>query len=163
MYAHPAIAVSHRNPSAHWAPGTRFAKHDGTAELPTDATSWAAVLDRATNLIWPVNELSEGATHQQALDLASACRLLGQADWQVAHPADFESIISRDHSGPAVHPEFIALMDGHLHNDWHWTSSPDVSAPDFAWYVGLDYGYVGIGDRDGRLRVRVVRSAVPSQ
>jgi hypothetical protein len=158
------VPYAHRNPYAHFAAGDRFAKLAGINELPADADSWSAVLDRATGLIWPVAELAEEATQDEAEKLASECRVFGLSDWQLAHIADYESIITRNAHGPAVHPEFAALMGESLHSDWHWTSVRDASDPEScAWYVGLNGGNVSIDGRGYRLRARVVRSAVPGQ
>ena len=141
----------------------RFQKYGPSGALPESAETWPAVIDNASGLIWPVAAISESATHAEGLQLAAECRAFGKADWRMPLDVEWATVIDRTQHKPALHPDFARLMGESIRPDGHWTSSPDVSAPDCAWYVDLSYGGVDFNGRVLRLRVRVVRSAVPSQ
>ena len=140
----------------------RFVKVDANGnDLPNDAPTWPAFRSLATGVIWAVDELAR-MSHAEATAAAATTDVAGGFG-RLATLAEFEAdVVDRERAEPAINDEVRYLAPG-FDAGAFWTSSPDVSAPDYAWFVLLNYGGVNLFSRDDRLRVRVVRSAVPSQ
>lgn len=81
-------------------------------------------------------------------------RCAGHNDWRFWNDEEACSLIDRSKHGPAADPVL------NLAPEWYWTSTrykPNEAS--FAWAVGFGRGLVLVYNRDGRFRVRAVRSA----
>jgi hypothetical protein len=79
-------------------------------------------------------------------------------DWRLPNVRELQSIVDYGRMEPAIDPVFSGL------SEFYWTSTSYAEAPDDAWGVGFNVGYVGIrvklGDFDFSFNfVRAVRDA----
>jgi Protein of unknown function (DUF1566) len=122
--------------------------------------SWAAgpyaynmtgdeVTDAATGLVWKrcsagqvwngstCNNASIPMSHEQALAYAA-----GQAGWRLPNVKELASIVDNSRVNPSI--DVVAFPN--TYSDYfYWTSSPYVSASNFAWYVEFWAGSVRNG------------------
>lgn len=128
-------------------PNTRFAIYNaGTATNPNEDL----VLDKETGLIWPrhANPLTDA---KNWLDANTACRefkLANRIGWRLPAVEELSSLIDTRRSRPALptgHP-FLSVQVGAA--AWaYWTSTSLEDTPHAAWFVNLDAGAAGPGDK----------------
>ena len=124
------------------------------------STDGAEVIDSKTGLTW--RRCNEGLawngntcagtalrfTHEQALAHAQT-----QAGWRLPNVKELQSIVDRSRSDPAI--DTIAFPGT---PSWgHWTSSPDIRNPSYAWHNGFSTGGAGSCPRSDADYVRLVR------
>ena len=139
----------------------RFVKISDTGlELPPDATEWAAVLDKAANLMWSANDVGKGEIKHAAAEKAVAkLDLAGAKDWRLPTVEELFLLADRTKFCPAIDTDFFPSCQ----SDYYWSSSPDASAPaDDAWIVHFNNGHSDDNHRGHTAFVRAVRSVVPA-
>ena len=109
--------------------------------------------DALLNLEWHAESI-RGRNWQDAMDKAAA---LGD-DWRAPAIDELASLCDRTRREPACDPVLNMPFD-----DWHWSSSPVVGWPEYAWLVYFDLGDVDDGHRNDGGFVRPVRVARPRQ
>ena len=132
----------------------RFIKigEDG-ALLPADATSWVAVLDTKTNLMWAV-EILPHRPFKEALEAPKSLTTAGFKDWRLATVEELFCLADRSRYEPAIDTNYFPETP----SSWFWSSTVDASSPSgFAWSVGFYSGDSGWGSQDGGGFVRAVR------
>jgi len=126
------------------------------------------VTDTCTGLMWQkdtadVNEDEQLTPLGDTLawcDAASYCENLsfaGHDDWRLPNVRELQTIADYGRFNPSIDPAFTALPE------FYWTSTSYQEAPDAAWGMGFNVGYVGIrvklGDFDFSYNyVRAVRA-----
>lgn len=135
------------------APDSRFsANGDGT------------VTDKATGLIW--KQCAEGLsgadcltgsatnfTWQQALQHAEAAVFAGSSLWRLPNKKELASLVEQRCYLPAINSRFFPNTP----SSWFWSSSPNASNPNYAWYVYFGDGYVNNSYKGNAIYVRLVR------
>ena len=118
------------------------------------------VRDTATGLDWLVAYASPNElTHKAAEKAVAKLEVAGHSDWRLPTRFELESILDLGRFNPAINPD---LFPG-TKPDWHWTASPDASAPACAWIVSFYGGLVSLFRRDNLAWVRAVRVSRASQ
>jgi hypothetical protein len=140
----------------------RFTKLDSAGSpLADDASTWVAVLDNTTSLIWTAGNV--GDEHLEWSDAKAACAALTlceQSDWRMPSVEELFALADRSCFSPAIDTAFFPLTK----NDRYWSSTPDASSPaGCAWFVYFDYGSASVDFQNFTAFVRAVRSARASQ
>ena len=105
-------------------------------ELPFSATSWDAVLDRASRLMYSAELVGPERPWKQA-HLPDGFRCAGYADWRRASRREALAIVDDTRYSPAVDTRFFRFPKAGL----IWTDTTDASdLESFAWLVALDDG-----------------------
>lgn len=128
------------------------------------------VTDTCTGLMWQKNTADLNNDEQIEIlgdtsawcDAASYCDALsfaGHEDWRLPNARELQSIVDYGRSNPSIDPVFGGL------SEFYWSSTSYQEAPDDAWGVGFNSGYVGIrvklGDFDFSYNyVRAVRGGM---
>jgi hypothetical protein len=122
-------------------PSTRYSFGDGGNETVHDATTgltWSRAVEVAQDLSWS--------------DATAFCPTLGTG-WRLPSPAELESIVDLTQQDPAI--------DGSIFPDtpdaYFWTSAPQASDSNYAWYVAFVHGHVDVYDVGMKWWVRCVR------
>jgi hypothetical protein len=115
-----------------------------------------AVLQAGTGLMWAAATLPDRMTYAEAEKTCKDLRLLGYDDWRLPTAHELFGIVDLSRHSPAIDTD--AFPD--TPPNWHWTSSPDASAPDYAWIVNFNYGNVNLYLRNLAAFVRAVRGPV---
>ncbi len=133
----------------------RWVKIDANGNhLPADSTrtDHVALLFPDTGWMVAVAPLARegGAAYASQADVeaaAKALRLLGHDDWILAPDTVYDRhVIDRRFHKPAADPKRYPHL---LRGNWYWTSTAAPWSSAAAFYVDLDYGYVGYYPRDG--------------
>ncbi len=122
------------------------------------------VTDTCTGLMWQkdtadVDEIfADTLAWCEALEYCEDLSFADYEDWRLPNVRELQSIVDYGTFNPAIDPIFGAL------SEFYWTSTTYADAPDDAWGVGFNVGYVGIrvktGDFDFSFNyIRAVRSA----
>jgi hypothetical protein len=105
--------------------------------------------DALLNVEWH-RESFRASNFQAAVD---KCTSLGEG-WRMPTMDELSSLIDRVRSNPACDPILNMPFE-----DWHWSSSPVVGWPEYAWYVNFYGGDVNYNLRNLSGFVRPVRAA----
>jgi hypothetical protein len=120
----------------------------------------AVVTDATTGLMWTRAPLDCGrVNHADAVAACSNCRIDGHTDWRLPTAHELFGIVDLSRYDPAIDPARFPDTP----SNWFWSSSPDASVPDCAWFVYFYGGNVGLGYRGSNAFVRAVRSVPASQ
>ncbi len=93
-------------------------------------------------------------TWQQALAASAQNTLAGFSDWRLPNKNELASIVEYRCYQPAInHQQFPNTPSA-----WYWSSSPNASDSNGAWYVGFYGGNVGNYDKNFYNHVRLVRA-----
>ena len=125
------------------------------------------VSDNLTGLMWTKDANAPGPTActpatskswQQALDYAACLNsnsYLGFNDWRVPSIRELGGLVDASRSNPALpagHP-FTSVQ-----SSYYWSGSTYANSTVNAWYVVMNYGYVGYGSKTNSYYVWPVRS-----
>lgn len=118
------------------------------------------VLDTVTGLMWQRNVDAGpgdggGFIWSAALEHCDSLTLAGHADWRLPSRIELVSLVDFTRAEPAIAADVFPGTP----SAWHWTSSPSVDPPNFAYYVNFFYGYTNSNDRVYSQQVRCVRTA----
>lgn len=133
--------------------------------LADSATSWCAVEDNVTGLLWQNHQSTPstyytnygdnraGDVSKYATDNATLCGLSG---WRLPTVDELETLVdaSKPYPGPTINTAWFANTPGNL----YWSSSPSVGNSYGAWSVGFSGGGVGNYYRNFDVHVRLVRA-----
>ena len=135
--------------------------------LPDNASSWCAVKDNVTGLLWQNHQVPPatftnwgdnraGDASKYAADNATLC---GQSGWRLPTVDELQSIVdySKPFPGPTINTAWFPNTPSY---SYYWASSPYVGAtPDLAWNVYFGRGNVGPNYRRYSHPVRWVRAS----
>jgi hypothetical protein len=136
-----------------------------TSQFVIDAAK-GTVLDKKTGLMWKrCAEGQSGAncatgiyssyTWKSALTRAVDSTHASYQDWHLPNSKELESLVEEKCSNPAINTTAFPNAP----SAWYWSSSPDASDPNNAWYVGFTSGYSDHDLRTGTgYAVRLVRN-----
>ncbi len=110
--------------------------------------------DTSTHLIWSAASLKV-SSWTDAESQCKALRLGGHKDWRMPTVKELISIVDYTKRNPAIDSKAFPNTPA----EWHWSSSPVVGWPEYAWGVYFSYGYVYYGHRSNSGFVRPVRVA----
>lgn len=116
-------------------------------DLADNASSWCAVKDKVTGLMWQ-NQSATGTytnygdnrvgdASKYAADNATLCGLSG---WRLPTVDELQTIVdySKPYPGPTINTTWFPNTPGYL----YWSSSPYVGDSNYAWGVGFHNGDV---------------------
>jgi hypothetical protein len=131
------------------------------ADLPADATDHKAVRIEhpmlARPLIVTAYHAPKEMTQKQAVKWAESLDVNGWS-WRAMTVEEAMWIPDRT-KYPATPKLYFPDLEEY---EWIWTSSVDAESPsDYAWSVGLRYGYVARDDQPNHYSVRAVRAGQP--
>jgi hypothetical protein len=95
------------------------------------------VYDSETNLSWQ-DDVSVKSVKKTWVDAKSYCKNLnfaGYSDWFLPTISQLESLVDTNRYNPAIKKEFKNTI-----SSYYWSSSPNVSYSNDAWYVNFEYG-----------------------
>jgi len=156
-----SVAILHafaRKDSANAEAAPRFVKYASGAPVADDATSWDAVLDNTTGLMWCAEDqkVSNWASSEKA---CSDLRTSGFDDWRWPTIQERLSIVDYSRTEPAIDTALFRMSS----SGWHWTSTRYAGSPSsYAWLVILLYGYANFNNQDYSGRVLACRRAAPA-
>ena len=122
----------------------------------------AEVTDKRSGLVWArcsVGQTWNGLTctgsprnltHEAALQHAAS-----QTGWRLPNVKELASLTDKGCTSPALDSKAFPATPP----QWYWSSSPNLTSTDTAWYVYFVYGGVGNEYRSVALAVRLVRSS----
>jgi hypothetical protein len=151
--------------------GPYYAKPSWDQEIPAGQrfivlSNWnnAAVLDRETGLVWQRTPGFPGTlTADPWINAAFVCHKLGNAPftsginrlgWRLPSVEELASLIDMTQSNPA-------LPAGHpfqgVQSDDYWTATSEEGAPERAYIVGLNNGFMALTDKTAVVNFWCVR------
>lgn len=133
---------------------SRFIKISADGKkLKADATTWTAVLDNTTGLMWDISE----APSMNWADAKAHCKKLrtaGFKNWRLPSVQEFVAILDYSRANPAIDTKAFP----NCKSDWYWTGTADVTYSDYAWGVNLHDGDVARSSQTYHYGVRAVRA-----
>jgi hypothetical protein len=137
----------------------RFTKLNPTgAELPADATTFAAVRDTTTGLIWLA--VCIAVDTQQQAEAKAAEQTFNGEPCRLPTIEELETIRDRSRAYPAHDPQFFSFIKT---DDWCWSSTAFAGDADYAWSLLFGYGDSNAYGRDGGGYALAVRGGSPRQ
>lgn len=117
------------------------------------------VRDGLPGLVWlrNANVAEFPLTWREALDYVAPMnrdQAAGCADWRLPNRRELRSLISHQHSQPALPSEHPVT---NLFQGWYWSSTTASISPAHAWYVNMDGGRMFYGGKDQSFLVWPVR------
>jgi len=113
------------------------------------------VIDSATGLMWQDN--SDAASVKKTWKgVKEYCRNLslgGFSDWRLPNISELETLIDTTKQDPVIKKGF-----NHVVSYGYWSSSPDVSCPECAWFVSFHDGYSSYSGKTDEGYVRCARA-----
>ncbi len=94
---------------------------------------------------------------QEAINLNKLGGFAGYNDWRLPNVKELRSLVERACYGPAINLTVFPNSIG----SFYWSSSPDVSFSDKAWYVSFHTGVSKAIFRHYDYNVRLVRDGTP--
>lgn len=132
--------------------------------LASSASSWCAVKDNVTGLLWQNHQGTPDAytnygdnsaddASKYAADNATLC---GQSDWRLPTADELQTIVdySKPYPGPTINTTWFSNTPGYA----YWALWPFVGNSGGAWYVDFSNGYVSGDSLDRYYHVRLVRA-----
>ncbi|MCI4625327.1 MAG: DUF1566 domain-containing protein [Candidatus Magnetoovum sp. WYHC-5] len=71
---------------------------------------------------------------------------LGYNDWRLPNRNQLESLVNAESSSPS---SWLTSQGFSGLQSWYWSSTSYAVSTDNAWYVSMDYGYVGYASKGG--------------
>ncbi len=156
------IQVIAQTCNSHITPTTPDSRYTDNAD--------GTVTDKQTGLMWKQCEEGQSgagcaigsaltftwaAALQRSETLNTTGGFAGHTDWRLPNIKELASLVERACDGPSINNRlFPATPSSNV-----WSSSPDASYSDSAWYVYFGNGYSSYYDyRDNYYQVRLVRS-----
>jgi hypothetical protein len=137
---------------------------DGTIRDKRTALTWEKLCDDGS-----IHDKDNAYTWEQAFgkveDLNTVPCLAGVCDWRLPNRFELETILDLEGSNPMVSSAFdtdcapgcTILTCSCTYPNYHWTSSSQPGAPQFAWIVHFGGGGADLDQKTEPLRVRAVR------
>jgi hypothetical protein len=139
----------------------RFIKLGGAGEpLAEDASSWAAVQDKTTGLIWSAENVApKRLPHAKAVAVCQKLELAGAKDWQLPTRTQLLTLVDDTRHEPAIDTDYFPKTE----NGYYWTNTPCAWRPgSAAWCVDFLNGRVHDFGHGAECFVRAVRVASPA-
>lgn len=92
---------------------------------------------------------------QDALAYAEKLSLGGHSDWRLPDSNELASIVDYSRYSPTI--DLTAFPDA-VSSPYYWTSTTLAPVTNFAWYMGIAYGFDGYSGKSGNYYVRAVRN-----
>jgi len=113
--------------------------------LPASATSWVAVKDNVTGLVWELKTAGNKNTTftlADAIAYAGGLTLAGRSDWRLPTLKELSSIADFRRSLPAVYTAYFnnTYFSSTL-SAFYWSDSDYINNTDYQWGVDFNYGY----------------------
>jgi hypothetical protein len=119
----------------------------------------AGVLDKETGLVWARSPDSTTRNWEGASIYCTALQLGGRLGWRLPTVEELASLVDRSAAGspklPDGHP--FQNVKGEFYGEIYWSASTSIYSNDAAFNVGLFYGGVGTGTKNGSYYVWPVR------
>jgi len=129
--------------------------------MADDATGHVAVLLPQYGLMYDARASEKASNWAQAVEMGSACDLLGFTDWELWDDVQAQLILRRDLPRPFVDTNFFPNIPT---SDWTWTRTRYSPSPsDFAFSVYFNDGLVLWSIQDDLGFVRACRRVPASQ
>ena len=96
------------------------------------------VTDIKTKLMWQDNlETSTlKLTYKEAKNHCKKLELIGYTDWRLPTQEQLLTITNKNRFNPSIKPEFKNIS-----SSYYWSSSPNISFKNFAWYTSFKDGH----------------------
>ena len=144
-----------------------YTKLDAAGDpLLVSATSWVAVKDNVTGLVWEIKTAGNKAdtfTLTGAEAYASELTLAGRSDWRLPTLKELESIVDLRNSLPTVYTAYFNNTYSSATNPaFYWSSDQYTAFPSatppfpYQWGVDFNYGYDDYYFKTGNYYVRAV-------
>jgi len=106
------------------------------------------------NLEWQDNTEAKTTTHtwSDAIAYCQALSLNGHSDWYLPSIKELQSIVDVSRNKPAIKKNFKNVASSN-----YWSSSQNVSAVKYAWYVSFKVGFTNNFTESKEYYVRCVR------
>lgn len=155
LAAHSSAATC-RNDITASTPDQDFTLHnDGTVTHNSTGLMWMRC---SLGQTWDGSTCTDVAstfTWQNALGAAQSHNFAGHSDWRLPNKNELASLVEQRCVSPAINSKiFPSTPPGGS----FWSSSPNASNSNNAWYVGFGNGRVSGGNKDYGLQVRLVRA-----
>jgi hypothetical protein len=95
-----------------------------------------------------------GCDTQAFVQAVNAAGLCGASDWRLPTVQELLSIVHNGPNSPAIDRDYFPNSP----SAWFWSSSPNASDANGAWYVSFSYGYVDENSKSLNFWVRLVRA-----
>ena len=148
---------------------TKLGATGGT--LPASATSWVAVKDNVTGLVWEVKTTGNKNTTfnlANAGAYATGLTLAGRSDWRLPTLKELNSIADLRSSLPAVYTAYFNnTYSSTTKPAFYWSSDQRTAFPTttppfpYEWGMDFNYGYDDYYLNTGDYYVRAVASPTP--
>ena len=114
------------------------------------------VTDTQTGLMWEQHPIATRYTWkkvpQRIADLNGVYQLGGHGDWRLPTGQELVSLVDYTRYDPAIDPIFTTVANS------YWSATTNATAPNFAWVVTFDFGFVNDSLKADFHYVRAVRA-----